>query len=71
MEGNRGSGRTGGYFLWPGSRVFLRENASASGGSWVLQIGCAFQHGVWKRHVGGGSRGLATSRSASTGRHGA
>ena len=40
--------------LWPGT-------SSASGGSVVRQISCAFQHRVWNRHAGGGVTGLGTS----------
>ena len=33
----------------------------SSGGSWVLQMSCAFQHRVWNRQAGGGLIGLGTS----------
>ncbi len=38
--------------------------SSASGGSCVRQICCAFQHRVWNRQAGGGASGLGTSPSS-------
>ncbi len=40
------------------------ETSSASGGSCVRQICCAFQHLVWKRQAAGGLSGLGTSPSS-------
>ena len=52
-----------GVFSGKWQATWCPGTSSASGGSCVRQICCAFQHLVWKRHAGGGASGLGTSPS--------
>ena len=51
----------GGLVLGEVAGDLVAGASSSSGGSWVLQMSCAFQQRVWKRQAGGGLIGLGTS----------